>query len=413
MLTQLYKELDILYHILHRNDTKISSNVRNINQVPSIHQGTYEMSNRLVNLRENKFAKKESTDAKNLMSALSKGKRRNTELGSFSVSKPQTKEFWYPVEFSAALRPDQLVPFCIFEEQWVLYLCNDGRPICIKDSCAHRACPLSLGKIENNEVACAYHGWTFAYDGNCTVMPSTVYIKDIGVDALPCVNVAGIIWVYPGVKIAPPLATLNTMKVSTDFRVHSELLLDHSLNNKILLSNLTDFQSATAININLTSQKWSVPQSLFLTTVSLIKSNWYLHPKDLSFIPPCTLLSTIGISQLNPIKGMTAITHTPIEYCLKQFYVCLPMKKTSTRILYRMSLNFMPWGNEVPFINSLWTSVAKQVVRQELNQKRGNVGNVLERPSRGLMMIQVPYEVISSKYHSWKLPWVEGLRQSR
>jgi chlorophyllide a oxygenase len=90
------------------------------------------------------------------------------------------------------------VPFELFNEPWVLFRDEDGRPSCVRDECAHRACPLSLGKVVEGHVQCAYHGWEFAGDGTCTKMPSTVHCRNVAVAALPCVEKDGFIWVWPG-----------------------------------------------------------------------------------------------------------------------------------------------------------------------------------------------------------------------
>ncbi len=67
----------------------------------------------------------------------------------------------------------------------------------------HRACPLSLGKVIDGKVSCAYHGWEFNGAGECTKMPSTMQCSHIGVAALPCVEKDGFVWVWPGLG-APP-----------------------------------------------------------------------------------------------------------------------------------------------------------------------------------------------------------------
>ena len=36
--------------------------------------------------------------------------------------------------------------FELFGEPWVLFRDEKGAAACVKDECAHRACPLSLGK---------------------------------------------------------------------------------------------------------------------------------------------------------------------------------------------------------------------------------------------------------------------------
>lgn len=47
--------------------------------------------------------------------------------------------------YTQKLEPGTMVPFDLFGVPWVLFRDKHGAPSCIKDSCAHRACPLSLG----------------------------------------------------------------------------------------------------------------------------------------------------------------------------------------------------------------------------------------------------------------------------
>lgn len=50
------------------------------------------------------------------------------------------------------------VPIDCFEEPWVLFRGKDGKPGCVKNTCAHRACPLDLGTVKDGRIACPYHG---------------------------------------------------------------------------------------------------------------------------------------------------------------------------------------------------------------------------------------------------------------
>lgn len=131
-------------------------------------------------------------------SAAAASLRRSKGLSSSLDAEEALKEFWYPAEFTSALQKDTLVPFELFEEPWVLFRDEKGRAACIRDECAHRACPLSLGKVVDGQVSCAYHGWEFDGSGNCTKMPSTVQCRGVRVAALPCVEKDGFVWVWPG-----------------------------------------------------------------------------------------------------------------------------------------------------------------------------------------------------------------------
>ena len=53
---------------------------------------------------------------------------------------------------------DTMVPIDLFGEPWVLFRDESGAAACVRDECAHRACPLSLGRVIDGRVQCAYHG---------------------------------------------------------------------------------------------------------------------------------------------------------------------------------------------------------------------------------------------------------------
>ena len=47
---------------------------------------------------------------------------------------------------------DTMVPIELFGEPWVLFRDEDGAAACVRDECAHRACPLSLGRVIDGRV---------------------------------------------------------------------------------------------------------------------------------------------------------------------------------------------------------------------------------------------------------------------
>jgi len=55
------------------------------------------------------------------------------------------------------------VPIDCFEEQWVIFRGKDGRPGCVQNTCAHRACPLHLGSVNEGRIQCPYHGKKLEY----------------------------------------------------------------------------------------------------------------------------------------------------------------------------------------------------------------------------------------------------------
>lgn len=91
-----------------------------------------------------------------------------------------------------------MMAFELFGEPWVMFRDERGQPACIRDSCAHRSCPLSIGKVVEGRVQCPYHGWEFDGDGMCTKMPSTTFCRNVAVTALPVAEKDGFVWVWPG-----------------------------------------------------------------------------------------------------------------------------------------------------------------------------------------------------------------------
>jgi hypothetical protein len=70
-------------------------------------------------------------------------------------------------------------------------------------------------------------------------------------------------------------------------------------------------------------------------------------------------VSRIGLAQ--PGRIMRGVSADQCERHLHQLHVCMPSKKGQTRLLYRMSMDFMGWVRHVPGIDRLWKSVAAQV----------------------------------------------------
>ncbi|WP_233836564.1 aromatic ring-hydroxylating oxygenase subunit alpha [Paraburkholderia sp. ZP32-5] len=51
---------------------------------------------------------------------------------------------------------------------------REGTLMALDDCCPHRHVPLSLGRMTDDGLQCAYHGWTFRADGRCVSVPGLV-----------------------------------------------------------------------------------------------------------------------------------------------------------------------------------------------------------------------------------------------
>lgn len=130
------------------------------------------------------------------------------------------KNFWYPATFSSQLQKDTPVAFELFGQPWVLFRNKSGEPACVKDTCAHRACPLSLGKVIDGNIQCAYHGWQYDERGQCVSMPSTISCPNVGVSSMGCKEVDGFVLVWPG---AGEQTAVPNLAPPAGFTIHAEI----------------------------------------------------------------------------------------------------------------------------------------------------------------------------------------------
>lgn len=74
-------------------------------------------------------------------------------------------DHWHPVHLAADLR-HKPVAARLAGRDLVLYRDSDGQAAALDDCCPHRRMRLSLGKVCDGRLRCAYHGWSFDAEGN-------------------------------------------------------------------------------------------------------------------------------------------------------------------------------------------------------------------------------------------------------
>ncbi len=78
---------------------------------------------------------------------------------------------WYVVADAAEIPRDRPVKLRRFGVDIVVFRRDDGSVAALDDRCKHRGASLSLGRLSNNCVACPFHGFEFAGDGECKRLP--------------------------------------------------------------------------------------------------------------------------------------------------------------------------------------------------------------------------------------------------
>ncbi len=78
---------------------------------------------------------------------------------------------WHPVVRADGLAEGEVMGTRLLGEDIVLWRAN-GQILAWQDLCLHRGTRLSLGRVENEQLVCPYHGWTYNSAGRCTHMPA-------------------------------------------------------------------------------------------------------------------------------------------------------------------------------------------------------------------------------------------------
>jgi phenylpropionate dioxygenase-like ring-hydroxylating dioxygenase large terminal subunit len=118
---------------------------------------------------------------------------------------PVLENEWYAVLGSEAVE-SQPVPVRILGEKVVVFRTRNGIHA-FKDLCIHRGSALSLGKVEDDQLVCPYHGWKYNESGNCVCIPAQRADEKIPQRAkavvFSCVERYGLVWVCIGEEPAP------------------------------------------------------------------------------------------------------------------------------------------------------------------------------------------------------------------
>jgi phenylpropionate dioxygenase-like ring-hydroxylating dioxygenase large terminal subunit len=130
------------------------------------------------------------------------------------VDDPVLVNDWHPVARVADLASGGPVAARLLGEDIVLWRSGDEY-LAWRDLCVHRGTRLSLGKLVGGAaLECPYHGWTYARDGRCILMPAH---PEQTPPAKACVDVYratvrhGVVWVTLG-EGSSPVPTFDLME---------------------------------------------------------------------------------------------------------------------------------------------------------------------------------------------------------
>ena len=94
---------------------------------------------------------------------------------------------WSIVALASAIAPNRPHPVTLAGERVVLFRDSTGKIAALHDRCPHRGVALSLGKVNEGQLECPFHGWRFNASGaNCHVpWNPDARRENLGATALP------------------------------------------------------------------------------------------------------------------------------------------------------------------------------------------------------------------------------------
>ena len=84
------------------------------------------------------------------------------------------------------------------------------------------------------------------------------------------------------------------------WQVHAELQLEVPVDHGLLVENLLDLAHAPFTHTTTFAKGWPVPDVVKFQAQQLLAGHWEPYPIDMSFEPPCMVLSTIGGFRVQP-----------------------------------------------------------------------------------------------------------------
>ena len=78
---------------------------------------------------------------------------------------------WYVAAWNHELIDGRKLARTILERPVVIYRGASGKVVALDDRCRNRAAPLSMGRIEGDDIRCMYHGMKFEPGGKCIQIP--------------------------------------------------------------------------------------------------------------------------------------------------------------------------------------------------------------------------------------------------
>jgi phenylpropionate dioxygenase-like ring-hydroxylating dioxygenase large terminal subunit len=172
--------------------------------------------------------------------------------GNGADSPLYVRNCWYVAAWSHELAVHQLFSITIINRPVLIYRKADGSLTAMADQCCHRHAPLSLGRLEGDDVRCMYHGLKFNPAGRCIEIPGNGAVPErFCIEQYPVTEKHGWVWVWMGAKDKADTSLIPPATGPDDpaWSMHSGNI-DYEANYLLVNDNLTDFSHIGFVHEN-------------------------------------------------------------------------------------------------------------------------------------------------------------------
>ncbi len=173
---------------------------------------------------------------------------------------------WYAIAYDVEVK-NALLARTVCHQKMVLYRDYNGSVAILEDACWHRLLPLSMGRLEGDEVVCGYHGLVYNSQGRCTHMPSQETLNPSAcVRSYPVIERHRLVWVWPGdaemanPDLVPDLHWNHDPEWAADGR-----LITVKCDYRLVVDNLMDLTHETFVHGSSIGQR-AVAEAPFVAT---------------------------------------------------------------------------------------------------------------------------------------------------
>jgi len=169
-----------------------------------------------------------------------------------TVDQPYPRNQWWAAAYSAELGRT-LLARDILGERVLFYRTQSGDPVAVAGICPHRAYPLEKGRLVGDAVQCGYHGFTYAADGACVLVPSQSGVpQKSALRTWPLVERGNLVWIWTGDAALADPALMPDMEAigpgNPDWSTEQHPLATIEARYTLLIENLLDLSHVTFIH---------------------------------------------------------------------------------------------------------------------------------------------------------------------